>query len=76
MVGREERLEVEVLEYDHKSKVMHSRLKSQQENLERIRFGDESTIIIELKTNDKTTKAYLLPFSRGEEEPLVSRAIH
>lgn len=30
MAGEEEGLEVEVLEYDHKSKVMHSRLKSQQ----------------------------------------------
>jgi hypothetical protein len=46
MAGGEEGLDLEVLEYDHKSKIMHSRLKSQQEIGERVRFGDEGTIII------------------------------
>lgn len=76
MAGMEEGLEFEVLEYDHKSRVMNSRLKTQQDIGEGMRLGDESTIIIELRSNSRITKAYLLPFSRGEEEPLVSRAIH
>ena len=64
-----------MLEYDHKSKIMHSRFKSNRET-EKFKLGYESTIIIEIKSPSKITKVYMLPFCRGEEEPLVSRAIH
>jgi hypothetical protein len=55
---------------------MQAKLKSPVQGSGQLKFGEESTVIVELKSAGKTTKAYLLPFSRGEEETLVSRAIH
>lgn len=67
---------MEVMQYDHKYKKMETKMKLPLETVGKLKFGDECTIIIEIRSNSKVTKVYLLPFSRGEEETLISRAIH
>jgi hypothetical protein len=58
---------VEVMEYDPKGRVMKKWGRKEEGQTGRSQIGEESTVIIELSGGNKTTKVFLLPFSRGKK---------
>ncbi len=50
--------------------------KKEQVDSAKIQIGEESTVIIELLGEKRTTKVFLLPFSRGKKQVIITRAIH